>query len=243
MNLALMIETTIKGAAIGVCDLSDNPPKLIWHGLHATNHGSSAALVEQVKAASLELSLPKCFQWRGLVVSVGPGSFTGIKVGIAFAQGFGFGLKSDVAIVPVNGLALVARRLAQMQQTPEPIIVCLPATASFGYTAYYDAQSGEGDLGVLDLSATQMHSAIGWQSGGRFDFKHSKAYVIGKWPALLQRLTEAKSCLSEIAVEASLLSALYAMADEAARLLENPLGLNALEPLYLRLSTPEERLR
>lgn len=70
-----------------------------------TNLSHSKSLLKFINSvldeANIEIS-----SLDAISLSCGPGSFTGIRIGIATAQGLGFG--NDIKIVPISSLALVA---------------------------------------------------------------------------------------------------------------------------------------
>jgi tRNA threonylcarbamoyladenosine biosynthesis protein TsaB len=70
---------------------------------------------------------------EGLALSVGPGSFTGLRIGLATALGLCFGSKRW--IVPVPTLAALATRA----QGDEPVIPMLDARKGEIYTGLYTA--------------------------------------------------------------------------------------------------------
>jgi len=87
---------------------------------------------------------------EGFAVSIGPGSFTGLRVGVATAKGLCFGSGRPVAAVPT--LAAVC---AGVSATDEPIVALLDAQRGEVYAALFrvtgpDALPEEGDpaLGV-----------------------------------------------------------------------------------------------
>jgi len=91
-------------------------------------------------------------------VTAGPGSFTGLKVGLASAKGLGFALGLD--IVPVSSLAALASHLAASSKGQEAgrlIAPVLDARQGLIYTALFAAQ--EEGLARLepDQAATPDH--------------------------------------------------------------------------------------
>ena len=64
-----------------------------------------------------------------IIVTVGPGSFTGVRVGIAYAKGLGFALA--LAPIGVSTLAVMAR------QIDAPCVVCVDARHGAVYAAHF----------------------------------------------------------------------------------------------------------
>ncbi len=76
--------------------------------------------------------------WRELdriAVTLGPGSFTGLRVGLAIAKGLVFG--SDVPLVPLPSLAIPA--CAHPESKRRPALVCRPARGDESWGALIEA--------------------------------------------------------------------------------------------------------
>ena len=77
--------------------------------------GHAERLVPMIEA------LPNKGRAQRIVVSLGPGSFTGVRIGIATARALGFAWDAEVLGYPT--LSLVAAR--SWQPTPRPVTVCM----------------------------------------------------------------------------------------------------------------------
>ena len=79
MTISLAIDTSTSRTIVGIIKGSE----LLWQGFHdgATDHGNAVAdLVKQALSAGVNPDR--------VVVGMGPGPFTGLRVGIAFARAF-----------------------------------------------------------------------------------------------------------------------------------------------------------
>jgi tRNA threonylcarbamoyladenosine biosynthesis protein TsaB len=74
----------------------------------------------------------------GLAVSVGPGSFTGLRVGIATAKGLGFALA-----IPVSPVPTLDAMAALLPFADAPVAPLLDARKGEVYCSLYDWQDGE----------------------------------------------------------------------------------------------------
>lgn len=79
MSISLVIDTSTSRTIVGLV----KDEQIVWQGFHdgATNHGSAVALL--AKQALLAGVNPD-----RVVVGMGPGPFTGLRVGISFARAF-----------------------------------------------------------------------------------------------------------------------------------------------------------
>lgn len=91
-------------------------------------------MVQQV-LASAELSLT---QLDGLVFGRGPGSFTGVRIGVSVAQGLAFG--ADLPVYGVSTLAAMAQAAAQQQQAKQ-VIAAIDARMAEVYLAAFALDS------------------------------------------------------------------------------------------------------
>ena len=79
MSVSLVIDTATARTIVGIV----RDGEILWQGFHdgSTDHGNAvAALVKQALAAGVNPDR--------VVVGMGPGPFTGLRVGIAFARAF-----------------------------------------------------------------------------------------------------------------------------------------------------------
>lgn len=97
MTLTLAIDTSTSRTIVGIID-GDN---ILFEKFHegATDHGRA---LSQLVAEALKVSHPP----RQVVVGMGPGPFTGLRVGISFA--YAFGLARNIPVIGVCSLDAIA---------------------------------------------------------------------------------------------------------------------------------------
>jgi tRNA threonylcarbamoyl adenosine modification protein YeaZ len=97
MTLTLAIDTSTSRTIVGIID-GDN---VLFEKFHegATDHGRA---LSQLVAEALKVSHPP----KQVVVGMGPGPFTGLRVGISFAQAFG--LARNIPVIGVCSLDAIA---------------------------------------------------------------------------------------------------------------------------------------
>lgn len=108
----LAIETASEACSIALFANST----LIARDHRTIGRGHAEALVPMIAA------LPGKGRANRIMVSLGPGSFTGVRIGLATARALGFAWGADVLGYPT--LALIAA-MAQAERAAQPVTVCM----------------------------------------------------------------------------------------------------------------------
>lgn len=180
---------------------------------------ASALPSESLAAAVASLANRHGIGWsslRGIVVGLGPGSFTGLRVALALVKGLAYG--AGVPVFGVSSLALLASRFPGKRVSVE-----IDAQRQELYTAVYDVDDDGVPREVLPDRAT----------------------VREQWTTELARLDRApERVVGDVAgathtVPRALAGVVLAAADLAA---DRAPDLNALVPRYLKVSEAERKL-
>lgn len=91
----------------------------------------------QTVLAEAELSLQ---QLDGIALTIGPGAFTGLRVGIGIAQGLSFGL--SLPVIGVSTLATLAQGTYRHYQTPAVIAAIDARMKEIYWGSYFLSDSG-----------------------------------------------------------------------------------------------------
>ncbi|RUO73460.1 tRNA (adenosine(37)-N6)-threonylcarbamoyltransferase complex dimerization subunit type 1 TsaB [Idiomarina ramblicola] len=108
-------------------------------------------------------------QLDGLVVGVGPGSFTGVRIGVSMAQGLAF--SSELPVFPVSSLQALAQQAIRKHQA-EAVVACIDARMGEVYYALYRNIDGVAEPitqpAVAEPSATLFaeHDIQGFYTAG-----------------------------------------------------------------------------
>jgi len=76
----------------------------------------------------------------GIAVTIGPGSFTGIRIGLAAAKGYAYGL--NIPLAGISTLAAMARILALIQTR---VVTVMDAKRNEIYWAVFDCHAGRSE--------------------------------------------------------------------------------------------------
>jgi tRNA threonylcarbamoyl adenosine modification protein YeaZ len=146
MSKVLAIDTSTSRSCVAIIDGS----KLLYSGYRdgATAHGPSLpALVQEALAVS---------DVDEVVVGMGPGPFTGLRVGIAFAQSFALARE-----IPVRGVCSLDAIAAQA--TEKDFIITVDARRKEVYWARYTDGARVGEPAVnfpADVTGAKIHADL-----------------------------------------------------------------------------------
>lgn len=129
----LALETSAKAVSAAVTE----DGRLLAYGFQDTGLTHSRALMPIVEAIlkNAELPLQSC---DAIAVAAGPGSFTGIRIGVSAAKGLA--VAAEKPVVPVSTLAAMARNVAHV----DGLVICaMDARRSQVYNALFAAEDGQ----------------------------------------------------------------------------------------------------
>jgi len=148
--ILLHLETSTKNCSVAI---SRNSELLCLCEEFDQNYGHSEKLHQFVNWAleGAEISLKEI---DAVCVSKGPGSYTGLRIGVSAAKGFCFGL--DIPIISLNSLEILAQ--TQVGNDFDLIIPMIDARRMEVYTAVFDKngkQISEIEAKILDENSFQ----------------------------------------------------------------------------------------
>ncbi|MBI2602927.1 MAG: hypothetical protein HYW48_07720 [Deltaproteobacteria bacterium] len=222
MNLCLTIDTSLYGTALALSDLSGST--LFWKGFYDEKGRSDTAI-----GLLLEEGLKKVGQPVGtishLVVSHGPGSFTGIKVGLAWAYGFCLGQKG-CKILGLSSLREAVFELAGEQNT-QKLTLLFPISRREAFLASLE----NGEIGIRSVDTEEMVEQFS---------KETPFFVCQdeKWVALLK---ERRVVRKTVSFPQLMKLALNGMISRTKILGTPAFGYTLPEPVYMKKSSVEEQ--
>ncbi len=131
----LGIETSTAVCSVGLAnDLNVQAEKSIIE-----THIHSEKLLTLIQELCDEQKI-KLSQLDGIAVSIGPGSFTGLRIGLSTAKGLCFALEKPLIAVPT--FLAIATRVAQSHPECPRSIVCIDAKQREYYIGVYEHRNG-----------------------------------------------------------------------------------------------------
>ena len=139
MTLTLFIDTTLSGAALALVSYEAVGKRVQPFVRIQAQKGAADSAICRMLAEGLSELGKEIHDIRSVVVSCGPGSFTGIKVGLAWAYGFQAARKDNVLV----GLSSLAEGQAELARThaPQKIVVLLPISRREAFLCSQDEEA------------------------------------------------------------------------------------------------------
>ena len=166
MQQALIIDTSLGGLMLATAQLSADTYTIGDSYICTERRATDRHLAAQTKAL-----LAKTPPLTKVIVSIGPGSFTGIRVGIAFASGLAV---TPQRLLGISSLYAIAARAASALQAPVQAYISI--TADSGAVAEFDGDK-------ITMNTVQLPLTKLGKSGG-------VVVICGKWPRLDKQLKE-----------------------------------------------------
>ena len=227
--ITLAFDSTAKAASVAVCD----GEKLL--ALYNIDNGLTQSELLLPMAENMLKCLNLSFDDVGLLAcAVGPGSFTGVRIGVALVKGIAFG--RNIPCVAVSTLDELAENLTGLNGI---IVPCMDARRQQVYTATY--RGCDGNIEKLTEDRAIAISELAEELKG-FD---EPIYLSGDGYAVAKRGLEAAGVKVETTPELLITENAYSVARIAARKYEKGEYTTDLEiaPTYLRMPQAErERL-
>lgn len=230
--MILVVDSSLSGVSMAV--VRPGHPDPVASELHVENMGAVAAIADLAERV-LAQAKTNLSEITGVAVSSGPGSFTGIKVGLAFVYGLQ-AARPGLKIMGLSAVEAAADRIWQTQGSAGTFALFLPATRTHGFVAVRSEQ-GLAEARLIDLSAPEGRDLVATLP------EDAKLGVFSRWPLCDSLTKEMARSVLELAPGHVCQEAIHGMATKAAHNWPGGFQDSAPAPRYLRLSTAEERLK
>ena len=228
--IILAFDSTAKAASVAVCD----GEKLLAN--YNIDNGLTQSELLLPMAENMLASLKLTFDDVELLAcSVGPGSFTGVRIGVALVKGIAFG--KNIPCVSVSTLDELAENLKGLEGI---IVPCMDARRNQVYTATYRGKDGE-----LDKLTVDRAIAISELAEELREYAGTPIYLSGDGYTVAKRALSSFGVETENTPELLITENAYSCAKVAKRKYERGEFVSDIEyvPTYLRLPQAErERL-
>lgn len=167
--------------------------------------------------------------------SVGPGSFTGVRIGVSLIKGLAFG--RDIPCVEVSTLEALAENLSPIEGI---IVPCMDARRQQVYNALFECSGGELHRLTEDRAISLMALAEELKN-----YSDKKIYLSGDGYAIAKEYLDKAGVVCECTPEALIGQSALSVAVVAERMAErgDTVSDRDISPVYLRLPQAErERL-
>ena len=193
MQQVFIIDTSLSGVALATAQVTANSSMLTDKFICPQKRSA-----ERILASKTQKMLAHTPPPHKIIVAIGPGSFTGIRIGIAFACGLA---ASPQQLLGISSLQAIAAWLAAQHNTAVRLYHAI--TAASGVLAHIRQADDEVTLANINLPIQPSAD------------DEAQVFIAGSWPRLAGQLgTQAK----HIDTEALLNYALQALAWQAQRM-------------------------
>lgn len=134
MGLILSLETTTTNCSVAI---GENGKLLVLKENNSNQYSHAEKLHVYIEEALKEANL-KFSDLDAIAVSKGPGSYTGLRIGVSAAKGLCFSL--DIPLISIDTLESLAKQVSTETEQADFIIPLLDARRMEVYTATFDTK-------------------------------------------------------------------------------------------------------
>jgi tRNA threonylcarbamoyladenosine biosynthesis protein TsaB len=172
--LILAIDTALDACAAAVLDTGTS--RLIARESQPMKRGHAEALMPLIARVMKEAGLPFAALDR-VAVTAGPGSFTGLRVGLSAARGFA--LATGKAVVGLTTLSAYAAPVVS-ESGEHPVITAIDARHDH---VYFQAVNGDGSGLITPQVAPIAEVLAAWRFGPPRLVGNAAQILADRWPA------------------------------------------------------------
>lgn len=212
----LGIETSTEVCSVAVVDDEGNATEESLVEAHIHSEKILTLLGNVLKRARISLA-----DVSALAVSIGPGSFTGLRIGLSTAKGLCYALKKPLVAVPT--FDAIAQSALTLEQGASEVLILIDARQGEFYSQHFSNKEG-GIAAVSNVSVQTLVNSLNSLSKDAIVVSDARA-VIERSRNIGARCFEAKKLISAGAV---------AELGKKAFLAKEFADVAAIEPMYLK---------
>jgi len=156
--MVLGIETSTAVCSVGLA--TESAPLGETSLVESHIHSEKLLTLIQKLCHEHSVTLP---QLDGIAVSLGPGSFTGLRIGLSTAKGLGYALGKP--LVAVSTFEAIAYRVFGMHPGSRNAVVCIDAKQGEHYIGMYEKKNGTFDE-ILPVHVGSIASIVNFVNEG-----------------------------------------------------------------------------
>lgn len=233
----LSVDTTAKTAAVAVSKAVDGQVFPLCDARLNSTLTHSESLLPMIDFCLKNANIPLS-EIDVLAISAGPGSFTGVRIGISTVKGLAFG-NDKVKCVPVSALEALCENVSD-ETRGTVICACMDARRNQFYNALFSA-NGKGQIKRLcedrAIGEDELYSELCEKYHGK------RIVLVGDGALLARKLFSLHSGFDEMKILTARSDRLLQDASSVARCalchVQDDVSAENLSPIYLRLSQAE----
>ena len=233
----LSVDTTAKTASAAVSEVKDGVVFPLCDARLNSTLTHSESILPMIDFCLKNVNIPLS-SVDVLAISAGPGSFTGVRIGIATVKGLAFG-NDDVKCVAVSALESLAENVSD-EQRGTVICACMDARRNQFYNALFSA-NGKGSIKRLCEDRAIGESELFDELLEKYSAR--KIVLVGDGALLAYKLFSSHEGFENMKISVvradRLLQDASSVARCAYRNVEKSVKPDKLNPVYLRLSQAE----
>ena len=233
----LSVDTTAKTAAVAVSKTVDETVFPLCDARLNSTLTHSESILPMIDFCLKNVNIPLS-SVDVLAISAGPGSFTGVRIGIATVKGLAFG-NDNVKCIAVSALESLAENVSD-EQRGTVICACMDARRNQFYNALFSANGKRSIKRLCEdraVSSEDLYKELCENHASR------KIVLVGDGALLAYKLFSSYGGFSDMKImpvrSDRLLQDASSVARCAYRNIENSVTPDKLNPVYLRLSQAE----
>ncbi len=236
MNI-LSLDTTAKTASVSLCEVLGNNEVAIKSIATVNNTLTHSESLLPMIEFCLDQTKLKVQDIDLVATSVGPGSFTGVRIGISTVKGLCF--EDDIPVAPVSSVEALCHNVSDIEAEGTVVCPCMDARRNQFYNALFEITKD----GINRLCNDRAIGADELFREFEEKYKDKKIVLVGDGAVLCEKLFKEANCKADVHLSRNdrLLQNAYSVALVGKKVYDEGKCQSASQilPVYLRMSQAE----